>query len=235
MDILGLIPARGGSKSIPRKNIIDLAGKPLITHTITAALGSRRLTRVVVSTDDTEIAEVARSAGAPVPFLRPGEYAKDATGALPVIDHALTWFAANEKYVPDIVVYLQPTSPFRRAEHIDAAVELLLTTGADTVVSVVPVPHQFNPASLMTMTEGGTLVPYTDGPMVLRRQEKPVVYARNGPAILVVRTTVIQQQRTLYGSHIRGFLMRTEDSIDIDTPFDLALARGLIEYRKDPS
>ncbi|MBI4263986.1 MAG: acylneuraminate cytidylyltransferase family protein [Acidobacteria bacterium] len=218
MNVLGVVPARGGSKSIPRKNVALVAGRPLLAYTADAARAARRLTRVVVSTDDPEIAAVAKDLGLDVPFLRPPALAGDATAMLPVLQHALEAMKALG-FSADAVVLLQPTSPLRRAEHIDTAVELLQTSGADSVVSVVEVPHQFNPVSVMRL-DGGRLVPFLDGPLVLRRQDKPRVFARNGPAVLAVRTAVLERG-SLYGDDVRPLVMAAEDSIDLDSPSDL--------------
>ena len=138
---------------------------------------------------------------------------------LPVLQHAL---AALKPYAPDCIVLLQPTSPLRTAEHIDAAIHLLIDSFADTVVSVVEVPHQFNPVSVMYMTSG-ILSPFLEGPEILNRQEKPRLLARNGPAVLVTRRAVIDRSR-LYGSVVRGIEMDRSDSIDIDDMTDFALA-----------
>lgn len=219
--VLGLIPARGGSKGIPGKNLVALAGKPLLAYTVEAALAARRLDRVIVSTDDSAIAEAARTLGAEVPFLRPAELAADATPMLPVIEHALDWCAANGAPVR-MVVLLQPTSPLRRARHIDDALALAENREAETVVSVVAVPHNFAPDSVM-VEEDGRLKPYLDGPMVLRRQEKRRYLARNGPAILAVRGEVIRRG-ALYGEPTLGYEMDAVSSLDIDEPGDLWLA-----------
>ncbi len=222
MNILGLIPARGGSKGLPRKNLAPLAGRPLIAHTIEAAKASRALGRVVVSTEDEEIARSARNWGAETPFLRPAELAADTAGALPVMRHAMEALEA-EGWRADVLVYLQPTSPLRRARHIDGAVDLLIAQGADTVVSVIPVPHQFNPVSLLRL-ENGLLKPYLpqDTP-ILRRQDKPEVWARNGPAVLACTREVIMKQGLIYGQRTLPFFMSPEESLDIDSAFDLAL------------
>lgn len=231
MEVLGLIPARGGSKSIPYKNIVEVAGKPLLAYTVEATRTSQRLTRTILNTDDERIAAAGRTLGVEVPFLRPPEFAQDDTGALPVIEYTLTWFAEHEQYVPDIVVYLQPTSPLRTAAHIDAAVDLLIESGADSVVSIVEVPHQFNPVSVMRMSENGRLTHYHEGSMILRRQDKPVVYARNGPAVIAMRRATILEKKSLYGDDSRWILMRPEDSLDIDTPFDLELLQCILARR----
>jgi CMP-N-acetylneuraminic acid synthetase len=227
--ILGLIPARGGSKSIPRKNLAPLAGKPLLAWTAEAARGARHLTRTVLSTDDAEIAEVGRGLGLDVPFLRPVALAQDESPMLPVMRHAADWYTAQGEAV-EAVVLLQPTSPLRRAHHIDAALDLLLADpGADSVVSVVAVPHQFNPVSVMKR-DGGRLAPFLPGPMILRRQDKPEVYARNGPAVLGVRAEALGRS-ILYSPTTLGYIMDARASLDIDDPDDLWLAEQML--RKD--
>ena len=153
-NVLGLIPARGGSKGIPRKNIAILAGQPLLAYTCAVALGSRVLNRVVLSTDDAEIAEVGRQCGVEVPFLRPATLAQDGTPSIEVARHAVEYFRDNEHWTPDVVVLLQPTSPLRTSRHIDEAVDLMKESDADTVVSVVEVPHRFNPHSVMQLKDG---------------------------------------------------------------------------------
>jgi CMP-N-acetylneuraminic acid synthetase len=146
-----------------------------------------------------------------------------------VVRHTVGWLADHEGYSADLVAVLQPTSPLRRAEHIDAAVDRIIESDADTVVSVVEVPHQFNPVSLMRLEEG-RLIPFLDQPMILRRQDKPPVYARNGPAVLVVRREVIAQGR-LYGDTVRPLEMSHADSVDIDDADDLALAEFYLSRR----
>jgi len=221
VEIVALVPARGGSKGIPRKNLAPLAGKPLLAWTIEAALASEAVTRTVVSTEDDEIARAARAAGAEV-LARPAELAADGTPMRDVIEHALRELGGTE-----VLVLLQPTSPLRRAEHVDAAVELLRATGADSVVSVVEVPHRYRPGSLMAL-DGDRLVALAED-YAATRQEKPAVYARNGPAILVLRPDRIGTD--LYGGDCRAYVMEPRDSIDIDDPFDLELAELLLGAR----
>ncbi|HZB23545.1 MAG TPA: acylneuraminate cytidylyltransferase family protein [Gaiellaceae bacterium] len=215
MDVLGLIPARGGSKGIPRKNLAPVAGKPLVAWTVEAARAARELTRVVVSTDDDEI---AAAAGVEV-LRRPEAIAADDTPMFEVIRHAA------DELRPDVVVLLQPTSPLRRAGHVDEAVRLLLDTGADSVVSVVEVPHRYGPESLMDVVEG-RLVARSD---VRTRQGKERVYARNGPAILAVRADRLGDD--LYAGDCRPYVMDERDSLDVDTPFELELADLLLRAR----
>jgi CMP-N,N'-diacetyllegionaminic acid synthase len=223
-----VIPARGGSKGIPRKNLALLAGRPLLAYTADAARGSRRLSRVVISTEDEEIAGIARQLGIDVPFLRPAHLAADETTMLDVLTDLVAALERTERYRPDVLVLLQPTSPFRRAGHIDAAVDLLTSTGADSVVTVVPVPHQFTPSSLMQL-EGNRLVPWADGPT--RRQDKPLLFARNGPAVVAVQARIVTERHTLYGPDTRGLVMAREESFDIDDAFDLEVAERLMASR----
>jgi CMP-N,N'-diacetyllegionaminic acid synthase len=230
MEVLGVIPARGGSKGIPRKNLVPLGGRPLIAYTCDVARASRRLTRVLVSTDDEEIFATVQALGLETPFLRSPHLAADDTPMVDVLLDVVAALERREKYRPDAVVLLQPTSPFRRAEHVDAAVDLLNASGADSVVSVLPVPHQFAPSSLMRL-EGSRLLPAVDGELRLRRQDKPHLFARNGPAVVAVRTTMLVERRTLYGPDTRGLVMSREDSLDIDDGFDLELAELLMTAR----
>jgi CMP-N-acetylneuraminic acid synthetase len=230
LEVLGIIPARGGSKGIPRKNLAPLAGRPLIAYTCEAARASRRLTRVLVSTDDEEIFATVQKLGMETPLLRPRHLAADDTPVVDVLLDVVATLDRRESYRPDSIVLLQPTSPFRRAEHVDAAVDLLHQSGADSVVSVLPVPHQFTPSSLMRL-EGNRLVPATEGELRLRRQEKPRLFARNGPAVVALRTTMMVDRRSLYGPDTRALVMSREDSLDIDDHFDLELAELLLGSR----
>jgi CMP-N-acetylneuraminic acid synthetase len=204
----------------------------------------------VISTEDEEIAGVARQLGVEVPFLRPAHLAADETPMLDVLTDVVASLERREHYRPDVLVLLQPTSPFRRAGHIDAAVDLLTSSGADSVVTVVPVPHQFTPSSLMQL-QGDKLVPWDGGPLKgghdetgdvgsgfsrtgaapTRRQDKPMLFARNGPAVVAVRTRIVTEARTLYGPDTRGLVMPREASFDIDDAFDLEVAERLMASR----
>jgi CMP-N,N'-diacetyllegionaminic acid synthase len=219
VHVVALIPARGGSKGIPRKNLAPLAGKPLLHWAIDAALSADTVTRLVVSTDDDEIAAAAGDAEL---LRRPAELAGDDTPMLDVIRHAL------EHIEPcDVLVLLQPTSPLRRPEQVDEAVRLLLESGADTVVSVVEVPHRYEPSSLMELHDG-RLVARSEP---TTRQAKDQLYARNGPAILAVRPSGLGDG--LYGGNVVGYVMDERDSLDIDTPHDLELAEQLLRSHRD--
>jgi len=225
MTVLGVIPARGGSKGIPNKNLAPLCGRPLLAYTADAAKASTKLTRTIVSTEDERVAACAKSLGLDV-LMRPASLAADDTPMLPVLQHAIDAMRAAG-FNTDIVVLLQPTSPLRRAEHIDAAVDLLERSGAESVVSVVEVPHQFNPVSVMHLGDDDRLQPYLGSHVITRRQDKPQLYARNGPAVLAVRADAIARG-ILYGTNCRGLVMAPEESLDVDTPADLGLGEYLI-------
>jgi CMP-N,N'-diacetyllegionaminic acid synthase len=227
MNVLGLIPARGGSKGIPRKNLALLGGRPLIAWTIEAARTTTRLQRVIVSTDDEEIAGVARMAGAEVPFLRPKELASDTAAALPVIRHAVEALDATG-WPADAVVYLQPTSPFRGSGAIERAVALLASGTCDTVVSVMAVPHNMTPGSLMRAE--GDFLKFVAPPEEhqFRRQDKPILFARNGPAVLALTLETTITQADVYGPRIKAIEMGALESHDIDTPLDLMIAEALV-------
>lgn len=228
MRILALVPARGGSKGIPRKNLAPLGDRPLIGWTIGAALDASCFARVVVSTDDPEIGRVAQDCGAEVPFLRPSEFASDTAAAIEVVTHALGHFsAAGEDF--DAVAYLQPTSPFRTAPQLASARQQYEEAGPDTLVSVLALPHNFSPGSLMEGDDGGRAL-WLQSPhgQTMRRQDKGTLYARNGPAILIVSARDVIEGSRLYGERVLGFQMDRLSSLDIDDPLDLAMARCLI-------
>lgn len=217
MNVVGLIPAREGSKGIPRKNLAPLAGKPLLAWTIEAASESTTVTRLVVSTDWEEAAELARQLGAEV-LGRPPDLAADETPMLDVVRHALAELGAC-----DVLVLLQPTSPLRRAEHVDSAVRLLVESDADSVLSVVEVPHQFRPGKLMAAAEGRLVALGADPP---HRHGGAPLYARNGPAVLALRPDRLGDD--LYGGDCRPYVMAPMDSVDVDGPDDLRLAEFLL-------
>lgn len=220
MTFIGLIPARGGSKGVPRKNLRCIGGQSLVSLAVASALGCRWLGRVIVSTDDPEIAEVGRKAGADVPFLRPGTLAQDDTPAVAVARHAVEWLESRGTTL-DAIVILQPTSPLRRASHIDAAVERFIETGADSVVTVCEVEHS---PFWMQRLEGDRLVPLlSSGMAAQRRQDLPPVYRLNG-AVYVVRRRLLMEDAVIIGPDTRAVVMAQTDSIDIDSDLDLQLA-----------
>ncbi|HYC48509.1 MAG TPA: acylneuraminate cytidylyltransferase family protein [Burkholderiales bacterium] len=212
MNVLGLIPARGGSKSIPRKNIRDLCGKPLIAHTIAAARSATSLARVVVSTDDDEIAAVAQAWGADVPFMRPAELALDDTPGVEPVLHALAQLPEF-----DWVLLLQPTSPLRTAADIDGIVARCRKRDASSAVSVCEAAK--HPYWMYERDAEDRLVPVVDRPLVTRRQSLPPVYALNG-ALYLAQRDWLQQQRALIARDTLAYVMPPERSVDIDSALD---------------
>ncbi len=228
MEILGFIPARSGSKGIPGKNMKMLAGKPLMQYTFEAAKKSRYIDRIVLSTDDSQYADFAGREGVE-PLLRPGELAGDAAPMKEVVRYHLEEFK-KEGYEPDIFVLLQPTSPLRTEEDIDEALTFLLKDEeADSVVSVMKVPHNCLPMKIMKEEKGALVFLEKDGEKYTTRQELPTLYARNGPAVLAFRTKSFLESKSFYGKRCIKYLMPEERSVDIDTPFDFALAEFLLE------
>lgn len=229
-NIVGLIPARGGSKRIPNKNLASCASRPLLAYTCDAAIQSRHLSRVILSTNDEAIAAAATEFGIEVPFLRPADIAGDQTLMMDVVRHAAA-FMAGEGRPADAIVLLQPTSPLREARHIDEAVELFLEHRPDSVVSVIDVPHIFHPLKVLRPGKAG-LEPYASGEHhVVGHRDLPKIYARNGPAVLVFDVATLETD-TLYGETSLPYEMPAEASVDIDTPFDLAFAEFLILRRR---
>ena len=223
---VALITARGGSKGIPGKNLVPVAGKPLIAWSVEAALGAATVDRVLVSTDDGRIADAGREAGAEVPFLRPGELARDDSAHVPVVLHALDWLRATEGDEPALLLLLQPTSPLRDAHDIDAAAGLL-TADADAVVGVCPTHH--HPLAAQRVAAGGLLERYVPaGPDYPRRQDMPPAYAING-AVYWIRPAVLRVYRTFLPPRTFPYLMPPERSLDVDEPWDLRLVRLLME------
>lgn len=226
-EILGIIPARGGSKSIPRKNIKPFFGRPLIAWAIDALKNSGMVNRVIVTTDDEEIAEVSRAAGAEVPFLRPPELAQDTTPTLPVLQHAVSFLKEQEGYQPEYVVLLEPTSPGKQPRHIRDVVEMLTNTGADAVISVSEVPGVFNPHWQFNLGEGGKLELFPGGRIknvIRRRQDLPKTYSR-GSSIYAFKTELFfADEPSFYGEDTRGYIIDSKYSFDIDTPEDWAHA-----------
>lgn len=230
MRVLGLIPARGGSKGIPRKNIRPLGGKPLLQWTAEAALGANLLTRVVLSTEDEEIAAVGRSCGLDVPFMRPMELARDETPTLPVVQHALHALEASGDTF-DAVCLLQPTSPFRLADDIDGCIALLGSSTADSVVTVLPVPAEHNPHWVYFGVPNGELRLSTgESQPIPRRQSLPPAWHREG-SVYVTRTAVVLDG-SLYGARVVGYPIDASKSVNIDDMDDFARAARIIRRRE---
>ncbi len=233
-EVLALIPARGGSKSIPRKNIIEIAGKPLIAWSILQALDSTRITRVVVSTDDDEIAAVAEEYGAEVPFIRPAEYADDRAPDIDVFRHALAFLAERESYRSEVVVHLRPTGPVRRVSDVDDAIDLLLShPEADSVRSVSLV--QQSPYKMWKVREDGTMEPLLRLPGMTDcqsqpRQVLPPVYWQNG-YVDVLRPRAVLEKESMWGDTVLPFFVETM-LFDLDYPEDIAPMEQALSSRE---
>ncbi len=228
--LLAVIPARSGSKGIVDKNLATVAGRPLIAYTIDAARQSRAVTRTVVSTDALDIADVARSLGADVPFLRPAELARDDTPGIAPFVHAVSWLGEAQGFRPDWVLLLQPTSPLRTAEDIDAAVALAIERDADAVLSVCPVRH--HPYWTRQLEPDGRLTPFIEpDPPALRRQDLPEVMSLNG-AIYLIRRDVLLAGESFDTDRTLGYVMPPERSLDVDTPWDLQLVEWALRARE---
>lgn len=235
METLAVIPARGGSKGVPRKNIRLLAGEPLISYSIRAGIESRYVTRIVLTTEDDEIAAIGRSYGAEVPFLRPSELAEDSSRDLEVFQHCLGWLDDHEGYVPDIVVQLRPTAPLRTSAHIDEAIELFMTLPeVDCVRSVTEAPQ--HPLKTWRV-ENGMLTPFVptsltgiNEPFNMPRQALGDAYIQNG-SVDVIKPSVITSQNSMSGLRIRPMVMKPEDSVNIDSPLDWSMAEMLMAQR----
>ena len=225
MRVLAVIPARGGSKGVPRKNIRPLLGRPLIAYSIDAARKSKAVDRVVVSTEDTEIADISRALGAEV-LMRPAQLAGDETPTRDVLWHVVETLS-SQGYRPDAVLTLQPTSPMRTTRHIDEAIALFESRDdADSLVSCMEVPHVFSPLSVMRKDSSGYLQPFLTEPQRYRRQEKETVYARNGAAIYITRTARLADY--VFGGRLIAYMMNIDQSVDIDTLDDFAAAERLM-------
>lgn len=234
LEILAVIPARGGSKGIPRKNIKNFAGFPLIAYSIQAALNSEYVTRTIVSTDDEEIATVAKSFGAEIPFMRPEEFAQDSTLDFPVFENLLSTFREKENYIPDFVVQLRPTSPIRPVKLVDEAIEIILNDPEiDSVRGVVPSGQ--NPYKMWRIdpTNGyltgllkveGIKEPYNSA-----RQVLPDTYWQTGH-IDVIRYPVIMEKKSMSGNNIKPIFVDPDFTVDIDKPSDWQKSEWLVWY-----
>jgi CMP-N,N'-diacetyllegionaminic acid synthase len=218
-SIMAMIVARGGSKGLPGKNIKPLAGKPLISWTIDAAIASRYLDRVILSSDDDFITDTARRFGCEVPFVRPPELAVDSTTTDAVVLHALQWMdQAGTPY--DWVMMLQPTSPFRTTADIDACIEACIVSGKTSMVSVTEAKGTY---WTFTLDAGYSLAPILPGGIGRRRQDLPATYTLNG-ALYLARVDVFRARGTFIGPDTGAYVMSAEASVDIDTPLELDIA-----------
>lgn len=231
--VLAIIPARGGSKSLPRKNILPLQGRPMIAYSIEDALRSAWIQRVIVSTDDAEIASIARGFGAEVPFLRPPEISGDRALDIEYLAHALRWLSEHEGYRPDLVVTLRPTEPMRRVEVIDRAIERLASTpDADSLRSVRPAKE--TPYKMWHLGADGFMSPVAGIPGVAEpynqpRQSLPKVHWQDG-YVDVARASTILDQGSSTGRRVIGFVIE-EEGVNIDYPEELAQAEEAMKNR----
>ncbi len=222
--ILLTIPARGGSKRLPGKNIKMLGNKPLIAYVIAAAKASKYVDRVVVSTDDEEIARIAKEAGAEVPYLRPAELATDTAPVVDVLQHMVRYMQESEGYAPDVHVLVQPTTPFVLSADIDRAIETFFTTGANSCVSVCEVTER---PEWMYQLQGSMAVPFVDTP-ALRGQDLPPLFRLNG-AVYVTNVQVLMEKNMVFdNTNCAATIMPPERSVDIDTALDFSLAEQLL-------
>lgn len=219
MRILGIIPARGGSKGIPNKNSKLLAGKPLMQYTAEAALKSDLLDRVIFSSEDESLHELATSLGLEVPFTRPAHLSTDDAGSLEVVQHAIEFLSKqNEHY--DAVCLLQLTNPFRGSEEIDSAIQKFVNLGTDSLISVVPVPHEYNPHWVFKESAKGLIeLAISEGKIIKRRQELPKTYIRDG-AIYLTKTNVLLEQHSFFGASISYVERDPAKHVNLDTMAD---------------
>lgn len=229
MYILGIIPARGGSKSIPKKNIRLLADKPLIVHTIETAQKCKMLSRTLVSTDSVEIADVATKYGCDVPFIRPKDLSSDDTPMVPVLQHAVAFIEEQDNIHVDVVVLLDPTSPFRRVEDIDACIQKLEYENADSVVTVCGVEH--NPYFVMMELDNDKLVPLIKSDKVItRRQDAPEVYRLNA-AVYAIKRDVLMNDNKIITDNSMAVIMPQELSAHIDHEIDFEFVEYLMKRK----
>lgn len=224
--VLGVIPARGGSKGIPRKNIVPVAGKPLIAWTIEQALKSKYIDRLILTSDDEEIIQVAREWGCDAPFKRPAEFAQDNTSGIAPVIHAI-----NQLHGYEYVVLLQPTSPLRNVDDIDGCIKLCIRQERDFCISLCKSDKP--PTWMYHLNEEHDMSPIINSEhQVLLRQDAEEIYLLNG-AVYVANCAALLEQKTFLTPHTGGYIMPKERSIDIDTDLDLIVAKALLErYRE---
>lgn len=232
MSVLTIIPARGGSKGIKLKNLVKINGKPLIAYSIEHSLASKLINRTIVSTDNEEIAKVSEECGAEIPVFRSKELAGDHILDLPVFEHMLAYLKRKENYEPEIVVHLRPTSPYRKPEWIDSAINLLIKNNtADSVRSVSePTQHPYRVFEIKNKYLHSVMSERHPEPYLLRRQDLPKMYYYNC-VIDVTKPSTIFNKKSMTGDKMLPYIMKGEDSIDIDTPMDLEFAKHFLKNR----
>ena len=235
MHAVGLIPARGGSKGINKKNISPIRNKPLIGYTIEAALNSPSLDRIIVSTDDEEIAEISLTFGAEVPFLRPSLLALDHTPDKPVMTHLIDWLKAKQKYTFDIIAYLRPTTPFKTPEIIETCIKKMIKNNFSSLRTVTLTTAKNHPY-WMFQNKDNLLKPFLseiDISKYYQRQLLPECYRLNG-VVDLLRTDIIKSSKNIWGNKIGFVVLPEERSIDIDSRIDILLCEILMDEVKNP-
>jgi CMP-N,N'-diacetyllegionaminic acid synthase len=228
--VLAIVPARGGSKGVPDKNLRTLAGRTLLDRVADTARRSGVIDRIVLTTDSEAIAAAARGAGLDVPFMRPASLAQDDTPMLPVVRHAVDELS-RAGWGADLIVLLQPTSPLRKPDHISDAVTLLRSSGADSVVSVVEIPRHLSPDYVMRIDDG-VLRPFlTEGAGISRRQDARAAYSRDG-TVYAFRRATLERFGNIYGENCRPLLISPADSLSIDSPDDWTNAERILAARE---
>lgn len=229
--VFGVIPARGGSKGLARKNLLRLGRLSLIGHAVASARESKLLSRTIVSTEDLEIAEEARRHGAEVPFIRPAELATDEAGMVPVLQHAVRWLETSQGIRPDLVVTLQPTSPFRTGADIDETIQKIIDSGAGSAQTLTePSYHPY----FMKMLEGDRTIPlFPDSYKIVRRQDAPVVY-QPASSVYVTRYRVLMEEGRPLGADNRGVVRGFEASVNVDTEWDFKMAELILREGRAP-
>jgi CMP-N-acetylneuraminic acid synthetase len=229
--ILAVITARGGSKGIPRKNIKELAGKPLIEYTVNVAKKSKVITDLILSTDDQEIADICKNLGVDVPFLRPSKLANDKATHLEVMRHALQFMEEKYKVKFDYTIILQPTSPFRLVEDIDNTIKKMIDLGSDSAVSITEIEEN-HPIKIKKFENDRVSSFCFEEKEGTRRQDLPIAYKRSGAVYAMKRDLIINENK-LYGDFVAGYVIPNERSIDIDNPRDWILAKYMLKELKE--
>lgn len=233
MKTLGIIPARGSSKRVPKKNIRLLAGKPLIAYTIEAALQSTHIERLIVSTDDKEIAEISKKYGAEVPFLRPAYLAEDTTPDQPVFQHALEWLKEHDNYEPEIILNLRPTTPFKTPKIINRVIQTMIDTQTDIVRTMTPVEGVHHPYWMYRLSEDGRAVPFVEDIKISKYYQSqllPPVYRING-VIDAMKILVVQEGNILDDRNMVGVIISDLEAMDIDTEFDFLMCEFIVNSK----
>lgn len=226
MNVIAVITARGGSRGLPRKNVLPLSGKPLIAHSIAAAKQAKRVNRVIISTDDEEIMQIGRQYGAEVPFIRPPELSTADAAHIDVMLHVVSWLEEHGD-LPDAVLLLQPTTPLRKPEDLDGAIQLMESTGCPAVVGVSPA--ESHPYLTYKVDEQGKLIGFIDhGLRYPRRQDLPPAFTLNG-ALYLNRCASLRETQMFQPPGAFGWIMPPERSVDIDTLEDFSRAESLLK------